>query len=39
MNLQGNLDPVTTLINKLSSGQELRVKIQTETDNILTNVS
>ena len=34
MNLQGNLDPVTNLINQLSSGQELRVKLQTETDNI-----
>lgn len=35
MNIQGSPDPVVTLINKLSSGQDIRVNIQTETDNIL----
>jgi hypothetical protein len=35
MNLQGSTDPVTLLINKLSSGQDLTVKIQRDTDGVI----
>ena len=33
--LKGNQDPVPSFIDKLSSGENLKIKIQTSTDNIL----
>jgi hypothetical protein len=35
INLKGNQDPVPSFIDKLSSGENLKIKIQSNTDNLL----
>ena len=35
ISLKGNQDPVPAFIDKLSSGEDLKIKIQTSNDNIL----
>jgi hypothetical protein len=35
INLKGNQDPVPSFIDKLSSGENLKIKIQSSTDNLL----
>jgi hypothetical protein len=35
ISLKGNQDPVPSFIDKLSSGEDLKIKIQTSNDNII----